>query len=153
MVERFGVQDHDPQQTQHALQNPTNASNFQNIGGAGADVPPQSARGGELPSFGLLVTVMRAVLESRRRRRRSLPVAVILALVFGPFGLVYTTWMGAGTMTALTALAGFVKGGSMAALENDIVMQPIWRCAVVASVVWTILAARVHNARPSLQRQ
>jgi hypothetical protein len=147
MVERYGIQDHDPQLTQHALQNPTKTSSPQNIGGGDDDVPPPSARGGEVPSFGLIVNVTRLLLASGRLRRNSLPVAVILALVFGPFGLVYTTWIGAGIVTALTALTGFVRGGSMAAVSDDVVMQPIWKFAVVASVVWTILAVRAHNAR------
>ncbi len=141
------MQDHDAQLTQHALQNPTSTSKAQNIGGADANAPAHSARGGGLPSFSLLVSVIRLLLANSRLRRKKLPVAVILALVFGPFGLAYTTWIGAAIMTALTALAGFARGGSMAAVGNDAVMQPIWKCAVVVSVVWTILAARAHNAR------
>jgi hypothetical protein len=147
MVEHFGIQDHDPTLTQHALQNPTNPSLYQNIGGGEANAPLLTPRTGDAPSLGMITDVFGAVRAGRKRIRKKIPVAVILALLFGPFGLIYTTWMGAIVMTALTAFAGFVRGGSMAAISSDVVMQPIWKCAVVVSIVWTILAARAHNTR------
>ena len=145
MTEVFGIQDHDPQVTQHAQQNPTNQGTFANIGDGGADIPPLSPSGGAFPGPRLIITTLRAVHAGRQRRRRSLIIAAVLALIFGPFGMIYTTWRGAAIVFGLTALAGYVKGGGMAALENDAVMQPIWRYAVIVSVIWTLLVGRAHN--------
>jgi hypothetical protein len=147
MTERFGIQDHDPRLTQHAQQNPTNQGTFRNIGDGGADTPPPSPSGGDFPGPRLIFATLRALRAARKLRRRNLVIAAVLALIFGPFGMIYTTWMGAAIVFGLSALAGYVRGGGMAALDNDVVMQPIWRYAVIVSVIWTLLAARAHNAR------
>ena len=71
---------------------------------------------------------------------------VRLALVFGPFGVVYTSFIGAVVLFALTALVGIQTGG-VRALDNDAIMVPIWRVMVVISVLWTVVAALRFNAR------
>jgi hypothetical protein len=147
MVERFGIQDHDARLTQHAQQNPTNSSGFQNLGGGDA-AAPSSPSGGYFPGPRMIIATFRAVHEGRKRIPKRMWLGIVLALVFGPFGLIYATWTGAVVLTGLTILAGFIRGGGhWAALDSDGVMQPIWRLAVVAAVLWMIMAIRAHNAR------
>jgi hypothetical protein len=146
MVERFGMQDHDAQLTQHALQNPTNRSSFQNIDGGEADAAAPTS-GGYFPGPRMIVAAMQGVHAGRRLRPRGMLFGIVLALIFGPFGLIYASWTGALVLTGLTAAAGYITGGGMAALDSDTIMQPIWRLAVVASVIWMIVAIRTHNAR------
>lgn len=147
MVERYGIQDHDAQLTQHALQNPTNASSFQNIGGSDGNAAPQPASGGYFPGPRMIIAVLRGVHAGGRLRPRSMWLGIVLALIFGPFGMIYISWTGAVVLTGLTVVAGYIHGGSMAALDRDSIMEPIWRLAVIASVVWMFIAIRAHNSR------
>jgi membrane protein DedA with SNARE-associated domain len=74
-------------------------------------------------------------------------LGIALAVIFGPFGLIYASWIGAAVLTGLTVLAGYIRGGSWAALDRDSIMVPIWRLAVIASVVWMFVAIHAHNSR------
>ena len=137
MVERFGMQDHDVGIGSTRLQNPTNAGGFQNISGGGDEglswgtptrtggawVPDPNARGYEGPYV---------------PPRKNLLLAIVLAAVFGPFGLAYTTFRGAAIMIVLAALAGAAAGARRDAF--------VWPLAVVCSLVWTIIATRTRNA-------
>jgi hypothetical protein len=137
MAERFGIQDHDQGIGSTREQNPTNAGSFQNISGGGGEglswgtqggftggwVPDSNARGYEGPYV---------------PRGKNLLIATILALVFGPFGLAYTTLRGAGLMIVAIGLAGAAAGRAGDAF--------VWPIGVIASVAWTICAARMRNA-------
>lgn len=135
MTERFGIQDHDRQAGPQTMQNPTNQTTFQNIGGGDAGgqswgtlgqygfwTPDRNARGYEGPYV---------------PREKKLLVAIILAGIFGPFGLAYTTWRGAGLMILLSGI-----GAKLAGEGHD---GFIWPLAVVTSIVWTIFGTRAHN--------
>jgi hypothetical protein len=136
MVERYGIQDHDKGVQSTRFQNPTNQGTITNIGGGGDDAAyaPRSSPRAWIGDGHTEYTPT----------EKSLVKTILLALVFGPFGLAYTTLRGAAVVFGLMILAGIVRGG-FDGLGNDAVMIPIWRVAVVASVVWTIIARRTHN--------
>jgi hypothetical protein len=149
-MERFGIQDHDAQVTNHALQNPTNAGSWANIGGgddsawtSSGSFANTSGGGGYGPAS---VTYSGMPVLADIPRSKTIVIAVILALVFGPFGVAYTSFIGAVVLFGVTALAGIATGG-VRALDNDAIMVPIWRVMVVVSVIWTVIAARRFNAR------
>jgi hypothetical protein len=65
--------------------------------------------------------------------QKSILVASLLAVFFGPLGMVYTTLMGALVMlTASVILAGFTAGTSL------LFTWP-------ACVLWSVIAARIYN--------
>lgn len=65
--------------------------------------------------------------------QKSIIIAVLLAVLFGPLGMVYSTLMGALVMlTASVVLAGITEGTSL------LITWP-------ACILWTALAARVYN--------
>ena len=133
MTERFGIQDHDRQAGPQTMQNPTNPGTFQNISGGGDGgmswgtlgrfgggwSPDPNWRGYEGPFV---------------PREKKLLVAIILAGIFGPFGLAYTTWRGAGVMLLLAGICARITSGG-----ND---GWVWPAMVVGSIAWTIFAAR-----------
>ena len=129
MVERFGMQDHDVGIGSTRLQNPTNAQTH---------ITPGAPEAGFAYSQGVFAP---------EKAEKGIVTSVLLALVFGPFGLLYTTWKGGAVMIALMVLAGYLRGGSMQAVESEAVMGPIWSCSVVVSVIWTFLAAKAFNQR------
>lgn len=147
MVERFGIQDHDPQQTQHALQNPTNQGSFQNISGPGGDYPQTVQYTGRVANFTTWDIIKLLWKGPPIPQPKSMVKAVLLAFFFGPFGLVYASRIGGLVMFGLTALAGFVRGGGMNGLDSDSVMGPIWKLAVAGSIVWAVISVRTRNAR------
>jgi hypothetical protein len=64
---------------------------------------------------------------------KSLLVASLLAVFFGPFGMIYSTFLGALVMlTASAILAGFTQGTSL------LFTWP-------ACVLWSVIAARIYN--------
>lgn len=64
---------------------------------------------------------------------KSITLAVLLAVLFGPLGMIYSTLMGAVVMfTASLILAGFTEGASL------IFTWP-------ACILWTVIAARIYN--------
>ena len=147
MVERYGIQDHDPQQTQHSLQNPTNQGNFQNISGAEGGYPQNVQYRGGVANFSVWSVIKQLWTGPQVPQPKNMVKAVLLALVFGPFGLMYASRIGALVMFGLTALAGFVRGGGIGGLDNDDVMGPLWKFAVAGCVAWAVIATRAFNAR------
>lgn len=146
MVERYGIQDHSPQLIQHALQNPTAQGNVHNLGGGGDDAYA-STSGWATQTSSDSGPVSPAFTYPAAPPSRGFVLPVILALAFGPFGLLYTTWRGGIALIALMVLAGRIRGGSMEAVSSDTVMQPIWAAGVAISVVWTCLAVMAYNRR------
>ncbi|TAL27981.1 MAG: hypothetical protein EPN97_15630 [Alphaproteobacteria bacterium] len=146
MVERFSIQDLNiqdpsPQLTQHALQNPTPQGNFHNLGGGGGDAvyaPTYSGGGGGNTACISLPPVARS---------KSMVLSVILAMLFGPIGLLYASRKGAAVVAALMVGAGLVQGGSLHALLDDAVMNPIWVVARIISIVWAAGAVIAYNRR------
>lgn len=65
--------------------------------------------------------------------RKSVGVAIVLTLFFGPFGMFYTTVGGALTMLAVLFFGGFLAFGLFWFL--------LWPIAWVGSMVWGALAA------------
>jgi len=64
---------------------------------------------------------------------KSVIVAALLAILFGPLGMIYSTLMGALVMlTASVILAGFTEGTSL------LITWP-------ACILWTVIAARIYN--------
>ena len=146
-MERFGVPDHDAQVTNHALQNPTAQGSFANIGGGGDTSwgqPAASYSGGGYTQPGVHGGMP---LVLNKPRTKSTVIAIVLALVFGPFGVLYTSFVGAVVLFAVTALIGIVTGGGVQALDHDSIMMPIWRMMVVVSVIATVILAKRFNAR------
>jgi hypothetical protein len=139
MTERFGIQDHSPQLTQHAPQNPTPQSTFQNISGGDYYSPPAHnfspgySGGSSVPAFTGPYT-------------KGYIVPVMLALLFGPFGLFFTTWKGALFLLLLFGMAGFAMAGPNF-VNNDVVIFELSLVARPVSIVWTIFARRAYNRR------
>jgi hypothetical protein len=64
---------------------------------------------------------------------KSILLASLLAVFFGPLGMIYSTLMGAVVMlTASVILAGFTQGTSL------LFTWP-------ACVLWSVIAARIYN--------
>jgi hypothetical protein len=145
MTERFGIQDHDAQLTQHAAQNPTPQGTFQNISGGDYYVPPDS---GSTPSYSSSSTgyVGSSAPAFTGPYIKGFIAPVLLALFFGPFGLFYTTWKGALVLLLLCGLAGVAMGG-LNFVNNDVVIFQLSIVARPVSIVWTILARRAYNRR------
>lgn len=135
MVERFGMQDHDVGIGSTRLQNPTNPHVHTMPGAADYSQGAQNFQ----YSAGVFAPDMPL--------HKNIVKAALLALLCGPFGLLYTTWRGGALLIALTALAGRIHGGSFDAISNEDVMHAIWPFSVSLSVVWTILAAIAYNRR------
>jgi hypothetical protein len=140
MVERFGMQDHDVGIGSTRLQNPTNQGNCHNLGGGGGDdavyAPTYSGGGGNVASVSLA-----PVCPSK-----SMVLSIILAMLFGPIGLLYASRKGAAVVAALMVGAGLVRGGgNPQALLDDAVMNPIWVVARIVSIGWAAGAVIVYN--------
>jgi hypothetical protein len=146
MNERWGIQDHDKQSGPQTMQNQTNQGNFQNISGGGSDYTQGTQFRGSTANFTIWDVIKLLWKAPPSQQPKSLVKAVLLALVFGPVGLAYASRIGALVVFGLTALAGVASGG-MRGLDNDSVMGPIWKLAVVGSVAWAVIATRAFNAR------
>jgi hypothetical protein len=150
MVERFGIQDHSVGIGGTRTQNPTNQGSFSNIGG-GWDTTP-AARSGSTGGGGWQPYTGPVIDGPYIPHEKSIIVGTILALLFGPFGAIYTSFRAAGALLLLTALAGIARGGNMSALESDAIMDKMWPFAVMATVAWTVYAVRKHNAMVAQKR-
>lgn len=133
MTERFGIQDHDPQITQHALQNPTNPGQFSNI----SSDQPYGPHGGFTA-----INFDPAFVE--RMTRRNMRTAVILALLFGPLGMFYTSRKAAYIALAATLLLSLLQAGSL--LDLGIFFGPSWDLARLVAIGWNIHAMRIYQA-------
>jgi hypothetical protein len=91
-------------------------------------------------------------------RRKGYFFPLILALLFGPLGLFYTS--GKGALAMLLFLVGVPVGLSVigvlpfgsvnhpfAVLDHSSVMDGMWKISVVFSMVWAAVAVNRHNAR------
>lgn len=90
---------------------------------------------------------------------KSKVLAVILALILGPLGLLYASWRGA--LLIFTVMLGYPvalvmtghppgyydAGMPLSIWGNDLVMTPLWRNAVVVSVVWAVIAVLRYNRK------
>jgi hypothetical protein len=137
MVERFGIQDHSPQLTQHALQNPTNPGNYNSLGGGDGAVYAPTYGGGPPPDV--------AGIPAGPYTKGYI-TAVLLAALFGPFGLLYTTRKGALFLLAVFAAIGYYLGGEDF-LDKESIMGPMTLWGRGLAIVWTIFAARAFNRR------
>jgi hypothetical protein len=145
MTERFGIQDHSPQLTQHALQNPTPQGTFQNISGGDYYSPPagDSSPGYSGDSSDYIGSSVPAFTGPYTK---GYIAPVMLALLFGPFGLFYTTWKGALVLLLLCGLAGLAMAGPNF-VNNDVIIFQLSLVARPVSIVWTIFARRAYNRR------
>lgn len=71
---------------------------------------------------------MPASININEPRRKSMPLAVVLAFIFGPFGLFYVSWK-----RALVMLLVFIVGVSLIP-NNGFVTLLLWLVAPVASI-------------------
>ena len=145
MTERFGIQDHSAQLTQHALQNPTPQGTFQNISGGDYYLPPDNSSStsysGDCSDY-----VVSSAPAFTGPYTKGFIAPVLLALLFGPFGLFYTTWKGALVLLLLCGLAGLAMAGPHF-VNNDVVIFQLSLVARPVSIVWAIFARRAYNRR------
>jgi len=141
MSERFGIPDHSPQHApDHALQNPTSQGSWGNDGGGGnwPAVPAPTYGGGA----GLPVMI-------HVDPHRSLRTAIILAMMFGPLGLFYVSFLnGVAALFVVLPIARWLAFAALDALGGRI--QPV-TAAIAAlwciAVPWAIIGTRWRNAR------
>ena len=136
MSERFGIPDHAPQHApDHALKNPTPPGS---LGGAPDWTAPAPGYGGAVRSGPTI------------QLRKNLVLAVVLATVFGPFGLFYVSFLnGVAALIVLPpvvrGLAGAIAssvGGDMDTVRN--VAIPILWCFTIP---WSIFGVRWRNPK------
>lgn len=70
---------------------------------------------------------------------RSAAAALILTIIFGPIGLLYSSLIGGLVMCAF-ALAGL---GSIVAVQSPLPMATVW----LACIVWAMISVRLYNYR------
>ena len=68
---------------------------------------------------------------------RSVAVALLLVIFFGPIGLFYTTFIGGVVMTAF-ALVGI---GTVIKTSSALPVATIW----LVSILWAMIAVRYYN--------
>lgn len=114
MTERFGIQDHDKQITQHAPQGTTDS-----VAGGGPQVNMSAARGD--------ATVY----------RKNIPLAVIMAVLCGPIGLMYVSPLVSLLLlvgVGVSVFAGGIPGAAAA-----------WAIAHAASIPLAVYFGRQFN--------
>ena len=129
MSERFGIPDHASQHApDHATQNPT-AQGSWGQGASAADggwppsqpAAPGSAQGNYTPM-------------TFAPRRKSFIAAIVLAMLFGPFGLFYVSFLnGVAALFVVVPLTRWLAFGVVAALGGRV--EPM---TVVIPIVWCI---------------
>ena len=141
MSERFGIPDHSPQHApDHAQQNPTPQGSW---GQPAADsewpsTPGPSYGGGGLPSGSFAIDP-----------RRSIKVAIVLAIVLGPLGLFYVSFLnGVAALFLVVPIARQLAFAVASALGGRIevftAIVPIIWCFTVP---WAIIGARWRNRK------
>jgi len=128
----------------HALPNPTDPYQHQGIGGGQGEWSPPGNGGAPVYSGAPVV------LGSGGRSKRSIPIAILLALLLGPLGLFYVNLLsGIAALTILPlvlpklifATAAAVGGGTHTV---DIVLLPVlWSVCIP----WAIIGVKIRNAR------
>jgi hypothetical protein len=141
MTERFGIPDHSPQHApDHALQNPTPQGSW---GQPTADSEftysptPSYAGGGVSTGFGTVDP------------RRSLKVGIVLAMVLGPLGLFYVSFLNGVAafilvipiVRALAIPVAFAFGGRIDFLLLHVLIM--W----CITVPWAIVGTRWRNRK------
>jgi hypothetical protein len=156
MDERFGIPGHSPQHApDHALRNPTPNDPVQNIGGGGgwdqpAYAPSPAPRGGTGGGGPSVAGGFSIGTGAPLRRIRSVPLAVLLAALLGPFGLFYLGLLNG--IAALVILPPLVRtlafmtarayGGGMDTV-GKVAIPILWAIAIP----WAIIGVKIRNAR------
>jgi len=89
-------------------------------------------------------------------RPKSYVLALILSLLFGPFGLFYASKKGSlvvfllmlGVPYMLATLGAFGPGfhrQPLYILQHDAVMNRFWALAVFCSLIWSVISVRRYN--------
>jgi hypothetical protein len=147
MSERFGIPDHSPQHApDHALQNPTPQGSWgQSNTDSGWPSTPTPTYGGAPTYGGGGVSTGFSVIDPRK----SLKVAVFLALVLGPLGIFYVSFLNGvaafilviPTVRQLAVPAALALGGRIDfVLLNVLIMWCI-------TVPWAIIGTRWRNRK------
>ena len=130
MSERFGFPDHSPQHApDHALQNPTPSYSPE----------PASIESWQTFSSGTWSSAGSGT-HTATPGRKSIGVALILTMLFGPLGLLYATKLG-----ALIVLIGVPM--VFGVLTRAPVGGPATSFMWLISMIWAVVAVRAHNAK------
>ncbi|MFN3234262.1 MAG: hypothetical protein ACE365_02455 [Gammaproteobacteria bacterium] len=70
---------------------------------------------------------------------KSVAVALVFVILFGPVGLFYSSLLGGIVMTVLAGIAAFV----LTDVPSFLPMAGIW----LVSTVWSMIAIRLYNRR------
>lgn len=143
MSERFGIPDHAPQHApDHAAQNPTPQGSWgQSTAAADTDWPPsQAPAGGSGCSYAPI---------SLAPSRKSIKVAILLAMVLGPLGLFNVSFLnGVAALFVVVPLTRWLALVVVAALGGRIeplaVVLPIMWCITVP---WAVIGVRRRNKK------
>lgn len=148
MSERFGIPDHAPQHApDHAAQNPT-AQGSWGLGGGAADAgwpPSQAPTGGSGGgSYGGSYAPMNVA-----PRRKSFKVAIVLAMLFGPLGLFYVSFLnGVVAFFVVVPLTRWLTFGVLPALGGRV--EPLTVAVAILwciTVPWAVIGVRWRNKK------
>ena len=143
--DRFGMPDH-TRPLEHAPRGTTNQDTYQPPSGESESwTPPASTGGGGGGgNYGSYYP------SSAPSRRKSLKVAVVLAILFGPLGLFYVNILnGIAAVIVIPPVMRFLAFGIAAAVGGDketvntIFIPILW----ALSIPWAIIGVKVRNAR------
>ena len=145
MSERFGIPDHAPQHApDHAQQNPTPQGSWggHDAGAADAGWPTSPASGGG--GGGGYYAAMPFV-----PRPKSVTAAIVLAMIFGPLGLFYVSFLnGVAALFVVVPVARSLAFAVVAALGGRIepltAVIPIMWCITVP---WALVGVRWRNRK------
>lgn len=144
MSERFGIPDHAPQHApDHAAQNPTSQGSWgQSTSAADEGWPPSQAPAGG-PGRGSYTPMTFAP------RRKSFITAIVLAMLFGPLGLFYVSFLnGVAALFVVVPLTRWLAFGIVAALGGRVepltVVIPIMWCITVP---WAVIGVPWRNKK------
>lgn len=70
---------------------------------------------------------------------KSVAAALVLAVLFGPIGTFYSSFLGGVVMSIL----GLVSFGAMTSLHSSLFMTAVW----LLSVLWSMVAVRFYNRK------
>lgn len=68
---------------------------------------------------------------------KSVAAALVLALLFGPIGLFYSSFIGGIVMS----IFGLVAVGTMVSMKSPLPMATVW----LLSIVWAMISVRFYN--------
>ena len=72
--------------------------------------------------------------------------AVLLAMIFGPFGLFYVSWKSA-CILLLVAGAAIMALGGVQGFSSDVVLTPVTFVARTVSTIWAVVVCIMYNRR------